>query len=90
MALDRRLLDILCCPVSKVPVRVATSEQVDALNAAIAVGGIQDVGGNPLTRPIEDALITTDSRTLYRIEDGIPVMLADQGIKSAQLDRFPS
>jgi len=90
MALDRRLLDILCCPVSKVSVRVATAEEIDALNAAIAAGGIQDAGGNALTAPIEEALITTDSRTLYRIEDGIPVMLADQGIKSAQLERFPS
>ena len=90
MALDRRLLDILCCPVSKVPVRVATSDEIEALNAAIAAGALRDVGGTALSAPIGDALITTDSRTIYRIEDGIPVMLADQGIESAQLDRFPS
>ena len=90
MALDRRLLDILCCPVSRVSVRVATTEEVEALNVAIAAGTINDVGGNSVTAPIEDALITTDSRTLYRIEDGIPVMLADQGIESAQMERFPS
>lgn len=90
MAIDRRLLDILCCPLSKVAVRVATTEEVEALNVAIAAGTIHDVGGNPLTTPVGDALITTDSRTVYRIEDGIPVMLADQGIRTAQIDRFRS
>ncbi len=70
--------------------RVARNEEVEALNAAIAAGGVTDTGGNALTSPIAEALITTDSRTLYRIEDGIPVMLADQGITLAQLDRFPT
>ena len=89
MALDRRLLDILCCPVSKVPVRIASSTELEALNKAIADGQALDVAGNVLANPIADALITTDLRVIYRIEDGIPVMLADEGIGTTQFNHFP-
>ena len=36
--MDKRLLDILCCPVSKTPVRPLTQAELDALNNAIAAG----------------------------------------------------
>lgn len=89
MALDRRLLDILCCPVSKVPVRIATTLELDALNVAIAAGEALDVSGNVVAAKVLEALITTDQRVIYRIEDGIPVMLADEGIGTTQFKRFP-
>jgi uncharacterized protein YbaR (Trm112 family) len=34
-------------------------------------------------------LITRDGRTIYRIEDDIPVMLADEAIATAQIADFP-
>lgn len=89
MALDRRLLDILCCPVSKVPVRIASAAELATVNEAIAAGQALDVAGNKLAAPIVSALITTDQRVIYRIEDGIPVMLADEGIGTTQFTRFP-
>ena len=36
MAIDRRLLEILCCPVSKRPLRLLRSDQQRWLNDAIA------------------------------------------------------
>ncbi len=89
MALDRRLLDILCCPVSKVPVRIASTIELDALNTAIAAGQALDVAGNVVAAPVREALITTDQHVFYRIEDGIPVMLADEGIGTTQFNHFP-
>ena len=89
MALDRRLLDILCCPVSKVPVRIATAAELETLNKAIVAGQALDVAGNALSAPIGEALITTDQRVIYRIDDGIPVMLADEGIGTLQFPAFP-
>lgn len=89
MALDRRLLDILCCPVSKVPVRIASTTELETLNQAIASGQALDVAGNTLTAPVAEALITTDQRVIYRIDDGIPVMLADEGIGTTQFSHFP-
>ncbi len=89
MALDKRLLDILCCPVSKVAVRVASAPELEALNTAIGLGQALDVAGKTLTTPIGEALITMDRRVIYRIEDGIPVMLADEGIGTTQFIAFP-
>jgi uncharacterized protein YbaR (Trm112 family) len=34
-------------------------------------------------------LITSDGKLIYRIEDDIPVMLADEAIGTTQLAAFP-
>jgi uncharacterized protein YbaR (Trm112 family) len=39
--------------------------------------------------PATAGLVTRDGRTIYRIEDDIPVMLADEGIATAQIADFP-
>lgn len=87
--MDKRLLDILCCPVSKTPVRLLTRSGLDALNRAIADGKVESVAGITLTQPLSEALITTDSKVVYRIDDGIPVMLPEEGIGTTQLSDFP-
>jgi len=87
--MDKRLLDILCCPVSKVPVALLAKAQLDALNAAIRSGGVQNVNGAPVSELIAAGLITTDARLIYRIEDDIPVMLADEAIGTTQFQDFP-
>lgn len=87
--MDKRLLDILCCPVSKLPVRPANKAQLDALNNAIDAGQIQTTDGTAVTKAWRAALISSDGRMLYRIEDDIPVMLADEAIGTLQLENFP-
>ena len=44
--MDKRLLDILCCPVSKTPLRSVTRPQLEALNEAIAAGNGSGAGGH--------------------------------------------
>jgi uncharacterized protein YbaR (Trm112 family) len=88
--MDKRLLDILCCPVSKTPVRPLGKHELDALNTAIASGKVDTVAGVALRERIGEALITTDGKVIYRIEDGIPVMLPEEGIGTAQLADFPA
>jgi len=88
--MDKRLLDILCCPVSKVPVRPLQRQELDALNQAIAAGRVQNVAGAPVGAPVTEALITTDRKVIYRVEDGIPVMLPEEGIGTLQLTDFPA
>lgn len=88
--MDKRLLDILCCPVSKTPVRPASRAELDAANRAIGAGGLQTVGGVVITRRIDEALITVDGKVIYRIEDGIPVMLPEEGIGTVQLSDLPA
>lgn len=89
-ALDKRLLDILCCPVSKQPVAPLTRMQLDALNRAIADGEVRTVDGEAVATPLREGLLTRDGKTVYRIDDGIPVMLADQAIGTQQLMDFPA
>ncbi|TAL95007.1 MAG: hypothetical protein EPN69_05840 [Rhodanobacter sp.] len=87
--MDKRLLDILCCPVSKTPVRLLTRHQLDALNEAIASGKVDTVAGVAVRERVAEALITIDRKLIYRIEDGIPVMLPEEGIGTLQLIDFP-
>ena len=88
--MDKRLLDILCDPVTKTPVRPLRRDELDALNCAIAAGNLDTVAGQKVTTPLSSGLITTDRKVVYRIEDDIPVMLAEEGIGTLQLADFPA
>ena len=88
--MDKRLLDILCCPVTKTPVKPLGKAQLDALNRAIANGGVRTTADAAVSAPLQAGLITADGKVVYRIEDDIPVMLADEAIGTAQLDPFPA
>jgi uncharacterized protein YbaR (Trm112 family) len=88
--MDKRLLDILCCPVSKTPLRPLSRSQLDALNGAIAAGAVVTVGGVAVAAPITEGLITVDGKVIYRIDDGIPVMLPEEGVGTLQLTTFPA
>ncbi|MBD8899260.1 Trm112 family protein [Rhodanobacter sp. DHG33] len=88
--MDKRLLDILCCPVSKTPVRLLGRTELDALNGAIATGSVMTTTGNAVAERLAEGLITTDRKLIYRIDDGIPVMLPEEGIGTTQLHDFPA
>ena len=88
--MDKRLLDILCCPVTKVPVRPLARNELDALNAAISTGSVQTTASIAVSSVLQAGLITNDGKLIYRIEDDIPVMLADEAIGTTQLTGFPS
>ena len=85
MPISEDLLEILCCPETKVPVEMLSSDQLAKVNAAISAGNVSSVGGDKLAKPLQEGLITTDGKTIYRIDDNIPVMLVDQGIATRQL-----
>ena len=89
MAVDRRLLEILCCPVSKMPVVPLGRHQLAELNRRIAAGGVQTVRGVAVTAALDEGLITSDGKGIYRIDDGIPVMLPDEAIGTLQMQDFP-
>lgn len=87
--MDKRLLDILCCPVSKSPVRLLSRAQLDAINAAIRGGSVETVAGAAVGTALAAGLVTEDGKVIYRIEDDIPVLLADEAIGTTQLTEFP-
>jgi len=87
--MDKRLLDILCCPATKVPVRPLVRNELDALNKAIAGGAVRTAAAGAVSSPLQAGLITSDGKLIYRIEDDIPVMLAEEAIGAGQLPGFP-
>ena len=88
MPVDGKLLEILCCPVSRTPLTRLSSERLERLNRDIAAGAVRHVNNEPVTEPMDEALITEDDKVIYPVTDGIPVLLEDQGIGTTQLQDF--
>lgn len=87
--MDRKLLDILVCPATRQPLFLLDSHGLDALNAAIAKGSVLRADGSPQADSVREALVTRDRRTVYRVDDGIPVLLVDEAIATGHIDAFP-
>jgi uncharacterized protein YbaR (Trm112 family) len=86
MPLNDELVEILCCPVSKVPVRRMDGGELDRLNEAIAAGRVLHVDRSAVEQKLEEGLITEDSKVIYAVDAGIPIMLEEKGIPADQLD----
>lgn len=89
-SMDKRLLDILCDPVSRTPLKLLSKSQLDVLNRAIRDRQLQTTTGAPVTTELAAGLISVDGKVMYRIDDGIPVLLADEAIGTTQLHDFPA
>ncbi len=74
------LLDILCCPETRQPLRLAGPELIERLNRALAAGSLLNRRGQPVAEPLTAGLIRQDGRFLYPIFGTIPVMLVDEAI----------
>jgi uncharacterized protein YbaR (Trm112 family) len=88
MSIDGKLLEILCCPVSKIPLTRLTTSRLKVLNKAIAGGDVETVRGERVDQPLREALVTEDSKVIYPVVDDIPILLEERGIGSTQLQDF--
>lgn len=77
---DAELLEILVCPETKEPVRLADAELLERVNAAIEGGTVQNRGGERVKDTIEEGLVREDGKVLYPVRDDIPIMLIDEAI----------
>lgn len=76
--MDKRLLQILRCPVSGQTLTPMTATQIESINQAIAQGRTQADGATP--PPFRQGLMTANQDRAYRIEDGIPILLVSESI----------
>ena len=86
MPISPELLEILCCPTTKTPVEALDEARAARLNRAIAARGARYADGSRVEEPVAEGLVTTDGATVYRVDDGIPVMLADRAIPTGQVE----
>ncbi len=88
MPVDGKLLEILCCPVSRTPLTRLEASRLDRLNREIEAGKARFIGGEAVDKTLEEALITEDGKVIYPVHDGIPVLLEDSGIGTTQFQDF--
>ena len=82
---DNSLLSWLVCPETHTPLRAASPEILDHLNARIANGALRSRGGELIREPIQAGLLRSDGAYLYPIRNDIPVLLIDASIATADL-----
>lgn len=87
--MDRKLLDLLCSPDTRQPLAQLEAKGLEALNRAIAAGDVQRVDGSAQSQTLREALVTRDRKQVFRVDDGIPVLLAEEAIATAQVAGFP-
>ena len=80
MPIHPDLLKALVCPVTKLPVSMLDAGRLEKLNRLINEGSVETLGGHAVTQPLTEALITRNKKTIYCVEQGIPVMLEERAI----------
>lgn len=88
MPVNGKLLEILCCPVSKTPLTVLGRQKLNKLNEAINKGEALFVDGAKVTDSLQEGLITEDGKVIYRVQDDIPILLEEKGIGTTQFQDF--
>lgn len=78
--IDKELLEILACPATRQPLRVATAAEVERVNARIAAKTCSNVGGTKVEAQLTEGLTREDGAVLYAVREDIPVLLIDEGI----------
>ncbi len=84
--MEKRLLNLLRCPVTHKSLSLARRDMLGRVNTAIEAGGVSNRDGEVLAEPLTEALVTDDSKVLYPIANGIPVLLEGESISLEQLE----
>ena len=83
--MDKKLLSILCCPVTHQGLALARPDLLGKVNIAIDAGRLSNREGGVLSETLDEALVTDDGKLLYPVNEGIPVLLESESIGLDQL-----
>jgi uncharacterized protein YbaR (Trm112 family) len=78
--IDKMLLDLVACPETHQPLRLAEAAVVERLNARIKAGDLVNRGGQKVTEPIDGGLIPEGGKVLYPIRSDIPILLVEDAL----------
>lgn len=80
MPVSEKLIEILMCPRTKQNLRNLEPEIVERINREIEKGEVKYYDGSAVEDVLDEALITEDRQVIYRVDQGIPVLMIDRGI----------
>lgn len=84
--MEKRLLQILRCPVTHKGLSLARRDLLGRVNTAIGAGQLTNRDGTVLHDSLAEALVTDDQKILYPVTNGIPVLLEGESVNLEQLD----
>ena len=79
--MNPKLLNIICCPVTREKLSIATPKQIALINAEIANRTLKKLDGSIAEKPQSKALINATKTLLYPIEEDIPILLENEAIE---------
>jgi uncharacterized protein YbaR (Trm112 family) len=74
------VLDLLACPDTLQPLQELEEGKLRVINEHIQQGQCRKVSGQKHLVPLKEALIRADGKIVYRIDNGIIVLLREEGI----------
>jgi uncharacterized protein YbaR (Trm112 family) len=78
--LSGKLLDILCCPITRRPLQRLDAATLARVNEAIVAGSVRNHGGLEIRDTLQAALVTTEGDLVYPVRDGVPVLFEEDCI----------
>ncbi len=80
MEIDKKLLEIICCPETQQSLRIAGDGLIEKLNRLIEKKEIFNRSKLPVKSKLDGGLIRKDGKYLYPIIEEIPILLVDEAI----------